>query len=90
MQLKVGEVKRVYRKLGMDVGETHHKMAYFRYNGKTIIKTRLSQGSGDAKAKNEIRQDFKLNEERFRDLVNCPLSKEEYIVILKDKKIIID
>ena len=63
-------------------------MAYFKYNGKTVIKTRLSHGSGDAKATNQIRQDFKLNEEKFRDLINCPLSKEDYIAILREKKII--
>ena len=70
MQLKVEEVKRVYRKLGIDTEQSHHKMAYFKYNGKTVIKTRLSHGSGDAKATNQIRQDFKLNEEKFRDLIN--------------------
>jgi len=88
MQLKVEEVKRVYRKLGIDTEQSHHKMAYFKYNGKTVIKTRLSHGSGDAKATNQIRQDFKLNEEKFRDLINCPLSKEDYIAILREKKII--
>lgn len=88
MQLKVADILRVYNKLGMATGGTDHKRAYFWYGGKIIISTKLSHGSGDAKAINHIRQDFKLNEEKFRDLINCPLSKEGYVSILKEKRII--
>lgn len=85
MQLKVKQVERIYEKLGMEVTKTHHKLAIFRYNGKLILKTRLSNGSGDAKAIDKIRQEFKLNETDFSNLRDCPLSKEGYVEILKRK-----
>ena len=60
MQLKVSQVKRIFDKLGMEVRPSDHIFAYFRHNGKLIIKTKISHGSGDAKAKDKISQDFKL------------------------------
>ena len=89
MQLKVKQVERIYEKLGMEINNTHHKLAYFRYNGKVIFKTRLSNGSGDAKAIDKIRQEFKLNEVDFCNLRDCPLSKEGYVEILKKKGLIV-
>ncbi|UMX48322.1 MAG: hypothetical protein L7H18_02135 [Candidatus Nealsonbacteria bacterium DGGOD1a] len=88
MQLKVKQVERIFQKLGMEVKPSHHKLAFFRHNGKLILKTRLSNGSGDAKAIDKIRQDFKLTEKDFCDLRDCPLSKEGYVEILKAKGII--
>ena len=88
MQLKVNEVKGVYRKLGMEEREGDHKRAYLYFKGKLILSTKLSHGSGDAKAPDKIRGDFKLNETDFRRLVECPLTKEEYINILKRKRFI--
>lgn len=86
MQLKVKEVERVYNKLGMICNNgTHHKMAYFYYGDKLILKTRLSHGSGDARAGDKIRCDFKLNENDFKRLVDCPLKLNEYITILRRK-----
>jgi hypothetical protein len=32
-----------------------------------------------------IRQQMKLNEEQFQDLVDCPLSREDYLQILREK-----
>lgn len=88
MQLKVKQVERIYEKLGMEVTKTHHKLAFFQYGGKIIIKTRLSNGSGDAKAIDKIRQDFRLNEKDFCGLRDCPLNKEGYVEILKRKGLI--
>lgn len=90
MQLKVKQVERIYEKLGMEITKTHHKLAFFAYNGKIVIKTRLSNGSGDAKAADKIRQDFRLNEKDFCDLRDCPLDKDGYVNILKQKGIIIE
>lgn len=85
MQLKIKEVERIYNKLGMSVKNKDHKIAYFYYGEKLIFTTRLSHGSGDAKAPHKIRGDFKLNEEDFKRLVECPLGFDEYTQILKNK-----
>lgn len=88
MQLKVKQAEGIYKKLGMEETKTHHKLGFFRYNGKVVIKTRLSHGSGDAKAIDKIRQDFRLNEDDFARLRDCPLDRDGYIEILKKKKLI--
>ena len=88
MQLKARQVEKIYEKLGMEITKTHHKLAFFRYNSKVIIKTHLSHGSGDAKAADKIRQDFRLSEKDFCDLRDCPMDKNRYVEILKQKGII--
>lgn len=90
MQLKVKQIERIYKKLGMETTQTHHKLAFFRYNGKIAVKTRLSHGNDDAKAADKIGQDFRLNEKDFCDLRDCPMDKEKYVKILKQKGIIED
>ncbi len=62
---------------------------HFVYNGKSILKTRLSFGSGDAPAVDNIRQQLKLNEGQFQLLIDCPLKRDDYIEILKSKKLIV-
>ena len=47
MQLKKKEVESVFKKFKFQISETHHKMAYLFYEGKMILKSRLSRGSGD-------------------------------------------
>ena len=88
MQAKVTEIQRAFRKLGMQPKQASHKLVQFRYNGKLILRTRLSHGSGDAKAVDYIRQELHLKEEDFRDLISCPLTLEGYVQILKEKGVI--
>ncbi len=35
-----------------------------------------------------VRQQMKLNEEQFKNLIDCPLGYDEYVQILKDKGLI--
>ena len=89
MQAKTKQIHNAFEKLKMETRNTHHKIATFKHNGVSILKTRLSFGSGDAMAVNQIRQQLKLNEEQFQLLIDCPLKREEYIEILKSKKLIV-
>jgi hypothetical protein len=90
MQLKKREVEQIFNKLKLQVKPTHHKIASLYYNGKFILTTRLSFGRGDIPGHitDKIRGQLHLNEEKFRDLVNCPLDYDGYITILKEKGII--
>jgi hypothetical protein len=80
----------VLNKLKMKIEKTHHKNAYFEYNGKLHLKTRISHGKGDIPKPviERIRKQLFLDHSQFKDLVNCPLGYEEFVEILKDRNII--
>lgn len=62
-----------------------HKYLDFFYNGKYVAHTKISHGSddlGDFLIK-QMSVQCKLTKSDFMDLANCPLSKEQYIEILK-------
>jgi hypothetical protein len=88
MQFKAKEFDFVVNKLKMEDKDTHHKIVWFIHDGKRILKTRRSQGSGDVPACNLIRQQLKVNEEQMRGLISCSFSLQNYIDLLKEKKVI--
>ena len=61
--------------------------AQFWEGGKLILVTKRSHGSGklDGKIPHLIRQQLKLTQEQFDDLIACPLGRPEYIEVLKGK-----
>jgi len=68
----------------------HHKNAYFYYEGKQILKTRISHGKGDIPMPviEQIINQFYLKKDQFAALKKCPLSYEDYVTILKEKSLI--
>jgi hypothetical protein len=64
-----------------------HKYLELFYNGKFVTYTKISHGSNDIRDPLIRQMSFqcKLDKKEFLDLANCPLSKEDYLVIL-DKK----
>jgi hypothetical protein len=90
MQLKKREAEALFAKLRLDVQTSHHKTATLYYAGRAILRTRISHGQGDippiivAKLRNQL----KVTEQQLRSLVDCGLSYEEYIELLKAKGII--
>ena len=64
-----------------------HKYLEFIHNGKMILYTKLSHGSKkdiDDFLIKQMSTQCKLSKQQFADLVNCPLSEEQYIEILKN------
>ncbi|MFA5188910.1 MAG: hypothetical protein WC460_06110 [Patescibacteria group bacterium] len=88
MRLKAAKIQKAFSKLDLFIKEGDHKMAWFIYNGKKVLYTKLSHGSGEVSATDKIRCQLKLNETQFQDLINCPLKKENYIEILKSRNLI--
>lgn len=90
MQLKVTDMQKIFRKLKMRVKESHHRNAYFYYEGKQVLKTRVSHGRGDIPKPviEQIINQFYLRKDQFINLRKCPLTYEDYVTILKGKKII--
>lgn len=87
MQLKKRQAQAAFDKLRLEIKATHHKMATFVYEGRCILRTRVSFGQGDipGDVADRIRGQLKLNEQQFRELIQCSLGYEEYVEILRAK-----
>ncbi len=74
----------------MKIEDKRDRYARLYVGGKLVVVTRRSLGSGalDGNIPHLIRQQMKLNEEQFQDLIKCPLGLEEYIAILRDKNLL--
>ena len=87
MSLHVDEVEQAWRKLGMVVVNSKDRLAKFYYRGSLILSTKRSHGSGPIEGKIPylIRQQMKLSQSEFNELIACPLGLKEYVQILKAK-----
>ncbi len=74
----------------MVINNTGDRHAKFYEGGKLILTTMRSFGSGklDGNIPHKIRQQMKLNEDQFADLIACPLKREGYVEILRKKGLI--
>lgn len=90
MQLKEREAQAVINKLQIEYRHKKHNYGLLKYKGKPILPVYFSHGKGDmpGKVPDKFRQGLKINEDQFKDLRDCPLSREDYIEILKEKGLI--
>lgn len=89
MSVKANDVDRIFRKLQMRTREGKDKLVWFEYEGNPILYTRRSHGAGDVgNIAHFIRQQLKVNETQFNGLRNCPVSRDDYIAILRSKGLI--
>lgn len=94
MVLKNKKVYKNLKKKGFVDSVNHsndHKYLELFYKGKLVVYTKLSHGSKKDLGIHLIKQmssQCKLSKDDFADLVNCPLSKEDYIIKLKNQNII--
>ncbi|MGB6431502.1 MAG: hypothetical protein WBF06_13025 [Candidatus Acidiferrales bacterium] len=85
--MKVHEFEKIVNKLGLKVRNSGDRLAWFEYGGQTVVRTKRSQGNKEQPG-NLIRQQLKLNEKQLAGLIRCDVSLDDYIEILKNKKII--
>jgi hypothetical protein len=91
MSLKTGDIDRMWAKLGFDVNEGKRDVtATLIVAGKRVIRTLRSHGKNklDGNIPSMIRQQMKLNDEQFSDAVRCPLKRDDYLRILREKKLL--
>lgn len=64
-----------------------HKYLDLFIDNKYVGYTKISHGNGDLNdfLIKQMSDQCKLSKQQFADLVNCPLSKEAYIEILREK-----
>ena len=90
MQLKKAEIGKLFDKLKLDVRSTKHRYGWFTFEGKKILTVHYSHGKGSVpgRVSDKIRSQLKLSQKDFRGLIDCPLTLEDYISILKQKGLI--
>lgn len=71
---------------------SHRFYNLFDRDGKFIVKTMLSQGSGgkdiDKGIFGAIARQTQLTKKQLQDAIDCPLSRKDYSNILKEKNLI--
>ncbi len=67
-----------------------HKRLELYVDGKFVTSTKFSHNNDDIRDPliKLMSQQCKLSKNEFVDLANCPLSKEEYLEILKSKDLL--
>ena len=90
MQIKKADVGKIFEKLKLEVRSTKHRYGWFTFEGRKILRVHYSHGRGSipGRVSDKIRSQLKLTQKDFSDLIECPLSLEDYESILKDKGII--
>jgi hypothetical protein len=91
MSLSADVLDRAWAKVGMSVEDKKRdRFAYLRVGGKLILFTRRSYGRGKLSdhLADLIRQQMKLNEDQFGELLACPLKEDGYLAILKAKRLL--
>jgi hypothetical protein len=85
--MKIHEFARIENKLRLKTRNSGDRLAWFEYDGKVVARTKRSHGNKDLPA-NLIRQQLKVNEEQFSGLIDCSVSLDDYISILRGKGVI--
>ena len=88
MPIKAREFDRMVEKFGFETRDGRDLLAWLTYNGKPVVRTKRSKGSGDLPMEYSMRSQLKLNEEQFNQARRCIMTKDEYIAILKQKNVI--
>jgi hypothetical protein len=87
--MKIHEFTKIENKLGLKTRNAGDRLAWFEHDGAVVVRTKRSHGNKDL-PENLIRQQLKLNEDQFSGLISCSVSRDDYIEILRGKRIIND
>ena len=85
------KVKQNLLKKGfIEVQGTKHILYVFVYKGKKICETRMSRNNQDLNDYliDQMQKQLYLDKRDFLGLIDCPLSEEDYIEILKVKDLL--
>lgn len=88
MTIKAREFDHLVEKLGFQTRKSRDLLAWLEVDGKIVARTRRSKGSGDLPMQHSIRQQLRLDEQQVRDAIDCTLTREAYIDILRSKGLI--
>ena len=88
--MKKKEIEKIFKKLNLKIRSTSHNYGWLIVNGKKIVRFHYSHGKGEIPEKvvNKIRGQLKLSKKDFKALINCLLTYEDYLALLKEKGLI--
>jgi len=88
--MKISEIHKIFNKLNLQLRSTGHIYGWLIVNGKKVLRVHYSHGKGDIPGKiaNKIRGQLKLSEKDFQMLLQCPLTYEDYLAILRRKALL--
>jgi len=90
---KISKVHSNLCKKGFEMKETHHTILELKVNGhRTNIYTYVSHGSNeiDDYLIGEMSRQLKMNKKDFLEFVDCTMTQDEYVSLLrKNNKLII-
>jgi hypothetical protein len=89
--MKTRDILRVFDKLEMEIREGRDTLAFFRWEGRTILWTKVPHKRGELTGKlpHFIRQQLRLNEDQFREVIDCTIWRKEYAEILRSKGLLL-
>jgi len=90
MQVKKSEIAKLFNKLKLEVRTTSHHYGWLIVDGKKILRVHCSHGKGDipARVADKVRGQLRLSRNEFKELIECPLSLEDYLMVLRSKGLI--
>ena len=83
--MKTREFEVLVNKLQLRTRDTGDRHAFFEYGGRIITKTKRSHGEMPDFG---FRKQLKINEDQLAKLMDCALSRSDYVDILKGKGLI--
>ncbi len=86
--LKTRKVDRaLVRKLGFEKTETHHHVYRLWLEGKLVARTYISHGDRGLSRFHisQMAKQMQLRKTEFVDAINCPLTREDYYRILRER-----
>ena len=88
--MTIQDVNRVFKKLQMETRESGDTIAKFRYNGKVVLRSKVSHGKGELQGSlpHLVCQQLRVSRPEFDLISGCKYSRPEYEQILRDKGVI--
>jgi hypothetical protein len=88
--MKAQEALKAFEKLGMQIREGRDTLAFFYHRGHLVLWTKVPHQRGELRGQlpHYIRQQLKLTEKEFQQLIRCQIGRTEYEQILRAKGII--
>jgi predicted RNA binding protein YcfA (HicA-like mRNA interferase family) len=89
--LKSDKIVKSLKSKGFTKEQGDHVYLEFHLDGKFILHTKVSHGSNHDLGPNLVSlmsKQCQLSKKQFMDLVNCPLSADEYVDVLREKGVL--
>lgn len=89
MPLTTRDFDTIVGKLKMKERPGKHRFVFFEHDGKVVVRTHRSNGRGElGSVEHAIKRQLHVDSKQMRDLADCPMTRDAYIVHLKAKGVI--